>query len=261
MAVRTRPQPSRRKVRPEKRKTQKVVPRGIRVDVSVADRVKSRKRLEEVQREIEDLTRQVDQATSLLKKVILRKELASKEEERQKLYEMLHLVNTGPSNVNTFEKAITIQERRAQNNETRKRYKERMNTPPLMTRSPIRVKMPSLKMKNRMAINATRLKELQRKQIENGYERFIRFGEEIRTREAREKAATDDAVRLVRKMQTSWVNPEVKRAREEQSELETQQKILFQTQKEDSDIPKELLNMMTNAKKRRSRPMPRLKIR
>ena len=268
MATRTRPQPRpqpRKKVRPNankpKRTTQKMVPRGIKVDAAtVADRVKSRKRLDEVQREIEDLTRQVDEAPTILEKVTLRKEIATKEEERQKLYEMMHLVNTGPTNMNTFEKAITLRERRARNKETQK-LKTKMKD--LLTRSPVRVKMPTLTLKNRMAINRARLRALNNQQIQNGFKRAIRFAEDLRTKEAREKAAENDAEaeRLLKKMQTKWVNPELKKAQEEQSELETQQKLFFQIHKEDdSEMPSELLHMAVNAKKtRKSRPMPKIR--
>jgi hypothetical protein len=224
----------------------------------VAERVKSRKRLGEVQREIEDLTRQVDEAPTLLEKVTLRKEMAMKEEERQKLYEMMHLVNTGPTNMNTFEKTITLQERRARNKETQKLKKAQ----DLLTRSPVRVKMPTLKLKNRMAINRARLRALNTQQMQNGFKRVIRFAEDQRTKEAREKAAENDAEaeRLLKKMQTKWVNPELKKAQEEQAELESQQKLFFQIQKEDvSDMPSELLNMAVNAKTRKSKPMPKIR--
>lgn len=279
MATRTRPQP-RRKVRPTKavnankplRKTQKLVPRGgIRVDAVVAhqvhpslvaERVKSRKRLDEVQREIEDLTRRVDEAPTLLEKVTLRKEMATKEEERQKLYEMMRLVNTGPTNMDTFEKTITLRERRARNKETQK-LKPKIQE--LLTRSPVRVQMPTLKMKNRMAINRARLRALNTMQMQDGFKRAIRFAEDQRTKEAREKAAENDAEaeRLLKKMQTKWVNPELKKAQEEQAELESQQKLFFQIQKEDdSEMPSELLNMAVNAKKtRKSKPMPKPKLR
>lgn len=276
MTTRTRPQP-RRKVRPTKpanankpankpkRTTQKLVPRGgIRVDEVVAhqvhpslvaERVKSRKRLDEVQREIEDLTREVEQVDTLLEKVTLRKKLAMKEEERQKLYEMMHLVNTGPANMNTFEKAITLRERRARNKETQK-LKTKMQD--LLTRSPVRVMLPTLKMKNRMAINRVRLDDIKTKKIQNEFKRAIRFKEDERTKEAREKEAEDDAEaeRMLKRTQTKWVNPELKKAKEEQSALETQQKLFFEAHKEDSEMPSELLNMMVNANTRKSMPVP-----
>jgi hypothetical protein len=241
-----------------------MVPRGIKVDAAtVADRVKSRKRLDEVQREIEDLTRQVDEAPTLLEKVTLRKKLAMKEEEREKLYDDTILnkdLNTVPVNLDAVEKAITLRERRARNKETQKL---KTNMQKLLTRSPVRVKMPTLTLKNRMAINSARLRALNNQQIQNGFKRAIRFAEDLRTKEAREKAAENDAEaeRLLKKMQTKWVNPELKKAQEEQSELETQQKLFFQIQKEDdSEMPSELLHMAVNAKKtRKSRPMPKIR--
>ena len=237
-----------------------MVPRGIKVDAAtVADRVKSRKRLGEVQREIEDLTRQVDEAPTILEKVTLRKKLAMKEEEREKLYDDT-ILNTVPVNLDAVEKAITLRERRARNKETQK-LKTKMKD--LLTRSPVRVKMPTLTLKNRMAINRARLRALNNQQIQNGFKRAIRFAEDLRTKEAREKAAENDAEaeRLLKKMQTKWVNPELKKAQEEQSELETQQKLFFQIHKEDdSEIPSELLHMAVNAKKtRKSRPMPKIR--
>jgi hypothetical protein len=241
-----------------------MVPRGIKVDAAtVADRVKSRKRLGEVQREIEDLTRQVDEAPTILEKVTLRKKLAMKEEEREKLYDDTILnkdLNTVPVNLDAVEKAITLRERRARNKETQK-LKTKMQV--LLTRSPVRVKMPTLTLKNRMAINSARLRALNNQQIQNGFKRVIRFAEDLRTKEAREKAAENDAEaeRLLKKMQTKWVNPELKKAQEEQSELETQQKLFFQIHKEDdSEMPSELLHMAVNAKKtRKSRPMPKIR--
>jgi hypothetical protein len=241
-----------------------MVPRGIKVDAAtVADRVKSRKRLDEVQREIEDLTRQVDEAPTLLEKVTLRKKLAMKEEEREKLYDDTILnkdLNTVPLNLDAVEKAITLRERRARNKETQKL---KTNMQKLLTRSPVRVKMPTLTLKNRMAINSARLRALNNQQIQNGFKRAIRFVEDLRTKEAREKAAENDAEaeRMLKKMQTKWVNPELKKAQEEQSELETQQKLFFQIQKEDdSEMPSELLHMAVNAKKtRKSRPMPKIR--
>jgi hypothetical protein len=236
--------------------------------VTVADRVKSRKRLGEVQREIEDLTRQVEQASTLLEKVNLRKNLTMKEEERDKLYEHTILnkdLNTVPVNLDAVERAVTIQERRARNNETRKKIKaekeEKMYVQRLLTREPVRVKMPTLKLKNRMAINAARLKELDKKQLLNGFQRVIRFAEDLRTKEAREKAAENDAEaeRLLKKMQTKWVNPELKKAQEEQSALESQQRLLFQSHKDNSEMPSELLHMAVNAKTRKSRPMPKIR--
>ena len=230
---------------------------------TVADRVKSRKRLGEVQREIEDLTRQVDEAPTILEKVTLRKKLAMKEEEREKLYDDTILnkdLNTVPVNLDAVEKAITLRERRARNKETQK-LKTKMQV--LLTRSPVRVKMPTLTLKNRMAINSARLRALNNQQIQNGFKRVIRFAEDLRTKEAREKAAENDAEaeRLLKKMQTKWVNPELKKAQEEQSELETQQKLFFQIHKEDdSEMPSELLHMAVNAKKtRKSRPMPKIR--
>ena len=247
-----------------------MVPRGIRVDAAtVADRVKSRKRLGEVQREIEDLTRQEEQATTLLEKVTLRKKLAMKEEEREKLYDHTILnkglnkgLNTEPVNLDAIERAVTIQERRARNNETRKKKKaennEKRTIQRLLVRSPVRVIMPTLKMKNRMAINRARLDDLKTKKIQNEFKRAIRFREDEQTKDAREKAAENDAEaeRMLKKMQTRWVNPELKKAREEQSALETQQKLFFEAHKEDSDMPSELLNMMVNAKPRKAMPMP-----
>jgi hypothetical protein len=241
-----------------------MVPRGIKVDAAtVADRVKSRKRLGEVQREIEDLTRQVDEAPTILEKVTLRKKLAMKEEEREKLYDDTILnkdLNTVPVNLDAVEKAITLRERRARNKETQK-LKPKIQE--LLTRSPVRVQMPTLKMKNRMDINRARLRALNTMQMQDGFKRAIRFAEDQRTKEAREKAAENDAEaeRLLKKMQTKWVNPELKKAQEEQSELESQQKLFFQIQKEDnSEMPSELLNMAVNAKKtRKSRPMPKIR--
>jgi len=64
----------------------------------IAERVKQRKRLEEVQREIEDISRQLENTKNINEVVKLRKLLAEKEQERDKLYhltkEEVNLVKT-----------------------------------------------------------------------------------------------------------------------------------------------------------------------
>lgn len=72
------------------KQTKKLVPKGIRV--SVAERVKLRKRMDEIQREIEALTREVE-AAPLKERVRLRTALHHKEEERDNLYIRLKEAN------------------------------------------------------------------------------------------------------------------------------------------------------------------------
>jgi hypothetical protein len=65
----------------------------------IAERVKQRKRLEEVQREIEDISRQLENTKNINEVVKLRKKLAEKEQERVKLYDLTKEVNLDAVNL------------------------------------------------------------------------------------------------------------------------------------------------------------------
>ena len=77
--------PRKTRSRPRRPKTRKKPMKGSSV---IAERVKQRKRLEEVQREIEDISRQLENTKNINEVVKLRKLLAEKEQERGKLYHL-----------------------------------------------------------------------------------------------------------------------------------------------------------------------------
>jgi len=213
-----RPRPSQ-KPKP----TKKLVPRGG-IRVSVADRVKLRRRMDEVQREIEALTREVE-AAPLKERVRLRTALHHKEEERDNLYMRLKEANrvtegtlwtndVGPNNVITNEvgpndvtnpevdlnavnvdlNAVnkvtkpTLKERRTQNRQTRKQKKALRN---MITRMTVR-EAALENFKTRKARNADRLKhQLAELELQKHQDRLAlvkRRLEEERTRKAREEA-------------------------------------------------------------------------
>ena len=192
--------------------------------MSVADRVKLRRRMDEVQREIETLAREVE-AAPLKERVRLRTELHHKEEERDNLYTQLKATNevvanrvtdvTNPDvdlnavNPNVDLNAVnpdvdlnavnevtnvakpTLKERRTQNRQTRKQKKALRNMINRMT-----VRETALEnFKVRKARNAERLKlqlaELELQKHQDRLAKVKRRMEEERTRKAREQADPD----------------------------------------------------------------------
>jgi len=306
MEDRPKPRPKTRKpTNGPKRKTKKMVPKGKRVDArTVANRVKNRKRIDELQREIEELTRQEEHAPSIASRVVLRRQLAEKEEERDKLYRAINavarnadtnagvvgttlntIVETNAENtklddrnaentklddmdvvnldavnldavnldaVNLVEKPMTLRERRAQNRETRKlRKEEKERIQRLLNSEPVRVNVSTLKMRNRKAMHAAQLEKLNLMKIQNELDRATR----LLNMEKRDKAAAEnsEAHHLLQQMQTKWIRPELKKAQQEEKAMEAQQRVLFQAQAKETNIPSEVLQMMTRRPKAKLR--------
>jgi succinate dehydrogenase / fumarate reductase iron-sulfur subunit len=91
--------------------------------LSVGERVVKRRQLAEVQREIEEISRKLETEMSLYKIVELRKELKIKEDERDKLYKETQ-DDKNVVNMDKVEKTLTLMQRRAENQVTRKQSQE-----------------------------------------------------------------------------------------------------------------------------------------
>ena len=225
--------------------------------ISVGERVKLRRRLAEVQREIEDISRRLETEKSLYKIVELRKELKKKEEERDALYKATQNGPKNVVNVNAVEKMMTLAERRQRNHVTRKQRKEekqeRERVAKLLTREPLHVEL-KLSLTDRKAINAERIKDLQRAKIRNEFARASRYIEQIHSQEANDKKALEDekAAYLLKQMATNWENPEVQKERKKQSLMESKQKGFYLQQAQEGNMPMELKAMIAKPK-----PKPR----
>jgi hypothetical protein len=248
---------------PKRRTPKKPRRREQATGPSVGERVVKRKRLAEVQREIEEISRKLETEMSLYKIVELRKELKKKEEERDDLYKETQNGDKNVVNVDTIEKRIGLVERRQRNRETQKQRKEekqeRERVAKLLTRDPLHVEL-KLSLKDRKAINAERIKELQRAKIRNEFARASRYIEQIHTQEANDKKTLEDekAAYLLKKMATDWENPEAKKERKKQSVMEAKQKGFYSQLASNGNAPSELKEMMVKAKQKpRPKPKPR----
>ena len=227
--------------------------------ISVGERVKLRRRLAEVQREIEDISRKLETEKSLFAIVELRKEFEKKDEERDALYKATQNGPKNVVNVNAVEKMMTLAERRQRNHVTRKQRKEekqeRERVAKLLTRDPLHVEL-KLSLTDRKAINAERIKDLQRAKIRNEFARASRYIEQIHTQEANDKKALEDekAAYLLKQMATNWENPEVQKERKKQSAMESKQKGFYLQQAQEGNMPMELKAMIA-----KPRPKPRLR--
>ena len=210
-----------RKTTRSKPKTKKLVPRGKRV--SVADRVKARKRMDEVQREIEDISRRIETEKYLGEIVKLRRLFEEKDNERDRLYkEVQNKAKNEPKNVPDVVKK-TLQERRA-NNKTKKNMKEQMQKEQMQNEIRPRINAPTLKLRDRKALNLERMYQLKKKD---------------------EFAPEDETAHLLKEMQT-WVKPKVEYVSEK----------AYYSMKEEDDVPKELRSMIIRAKPPK-RPKPK----
>lgn len=252
--------------KPEKRRTPKKPRRReqatqgpAQAGPSVGERVVKRKRLAEVQREIEEISRKLETERTLYKIVELRKELKKKEEERDDLYKATQDGDKNVVNMDTAEKMVTLMERRARNRETQKQRKEekqeRERVAKLLTRDPLHVEL-KISLKNRKAMNAERIKNLQRAKIRNEFARASRYIEQIHSQEANDKKALEEeeAARMVKKMATDWENPEAKKARKKESVMEAKQKSFYSQLASNGNAPNELKKMMVKSK---PKPRPR----
>jgi hypothetical protein len=253
--------------KPEKRRTPKKPRRREQAtqgpaqatDISVGERVVKRKRLAEVQREIEEISRKLETERTLYKIVELRKELKKKEEERDKIYKETQNGDKNVVNMDTAEKMVTLMERRARNRETQKQRKEekqeRERVAKLLTRDPLHVEL-KISLKDRKAMNAERIKNLQRAKIRNEFARASRYIEQIHSQEANDKKALEEeeAARMVKKMATDWENPEAKKARKKESVIEAKQKGFYSQLASNGNAPSELKAMMVKSK---PKPRPR----
>ena len=204
----------------------------------IAERVKQRKRLEEVQREIEDITRQLENTKNINEVVKLRKLLAEKEQERGKLYHLtkqevnmvktsvnldavnldLDAVNLDLNAVNAAPLTMKLQNRRVRNRESRKVAKEKAKMVSLLESKPIRVEPPKLKFSDRKGIAELMLLKSDLLRQHNALDR-------VKERAAREKEnkELDEIQHLLKQMETKWENPVQKKEREEQKALERTQ--------------------------------------
>lgn len=227
--------------------------------ISVGERVKLRRQLAQVQREIEDISRKLETEKSLFAIVELRKEFEKKDEERDALYKATQNGPKNVVNVNAVEKMMTLAERRQRNHVTRKQRKEekqeRERVAKLLTREPLHVEL-KLSLTDRKAINAERIKDLQRAKIRNEFARASRYIEQIHSQEANDKKALEDekAAYLLKQMATNWENPEVQKERKKQSVMESKQKDFYLQQSQEGDVPMELKAMIA-----KPRPKPRLR--
>ena len=229
-----KPRPKTKKTEP-KTKTRKKPMKGPWV---IAERVKQRKRLEEVQREIEDITRQLENTKNINEVVKLRKLLAEKEQERGKLYHLtkqevnmvktsvnLDAVNLDAVNLDAVNQGLNLnaaplklQNRRVRNQETRKVAKEKAKMVSLLESKPIRVEPPKLKFSDRKGIAELMLLKSDLLRQHNALYR-------VKERAAREKEnkELDEIQHLLKQMETKWENPIQKKEREEQKALERTQ--------------------------------------
>ena len=225
--------------------------------ISIGERVNLRRRLAEVQREIEDISRKLETEKSLFAIVELRKAFEKKDEERDALYKATQNGPKNVVNVNAVEKMMTLAERRQRNHVTRKQRKEekqeRERVAKLLTRDPLHVEL-KLSLKDRKAINAERIKDLQRAKIRNEFARASRYIEQIHSQEANDKKALEDekAAYLLKQMATNWENPEVQKERKKQSAMESKQKGFYLQQAQEGNMPMELKAMIAKPK-----PIPR----
>jgi hypothetical protein len=251
--------------KPEKRRTPKKPRRReqatqvAQAGLSVGERVVMRRRLAEVQREIEEISRKLETEMSLYKIVELRKELKKKEEERDELYKATQNGDKNVVNMDTAEKMVTLIERRTRNRETQKQRKEekqeRERVAKLLTRDPLHVEL-KISLKNRKAMNAERIKNLQRAKIRNEFARASRYIEQIHSQEANDKKTLEEeeAARMVKQMATDWENPEAKKERKKQSVMEAKQKGFYSQLASNGNAPNELKAMMVKPKQK---PRPR----
>jgi hypothetical protein len=221
----------------------------------IAERVKQRKRLEEVHREIVDITRQLENTKNINEVVKLRKLLAEKEQERNKLYHLtkinqevnLNAVNLNAVNLDAVNQGLNLnavnavnqglnldavnlnavnldavnaaplklQNRRARNRETRKVAKEKAKMVTLLESKPIRVEPPKLTFSDRKGIAELMLLKSDLLRQHNALDR-------VKERAARQKknAELDEIQGLLKQMQTKWENPLQKKEREEREALE-----------------------------------------
>lgn len=242
---------------PKKPKARRAQAQGTAQGISVGERVKLRRQLTEVQREIEDISRRLETEMSLYKIVELRKELKKKEEERDALYKSTQNGPNNVVNVNAVEKMMTLAERRQRNHVTRKQRKEekqeRERVAKLLTRDPLHVEL-KLSLTDRKEKNAERIEKLKEMKIRNEFARASRYIEQIHTQEANDKKALEDekAAYLLKKMATNWENPEAQKERKKQSVMESKQKGFFLQQSQEGDMPMELKAMIA-----KPRPKPR----
>jgi hypothetical protein len=150
-----------------KPKTKKLS-RGKRASVSVADRVKTRKRMDELQREIEDISRRIEAERYLGEIVKLRRLFEEKDNERDRLYKEIQNENktkakNNPKNALDIVKKKTLQERRA-NNKTKKNMKDQMKKDQMQNVMRPRINATTLKLKDRKALNLEHMYQMKKEE-------------------------------------------------------------------------------------------------
>jgi hypothetical protein len=147
-----RPKPSRRK-----KNKNGPMSKAKSSKMTIADRVNKRKRLSELQREIEDLSRRIEAETSLGEIVKLRRLFEEKDNERDRLYKEVMAMNGKNKNRNVdvpfLLKKMTLQERRA------KKTKKVEIRPRIIAQT---LKLKDLKLKDRKALNLERMYQLKK---------------------------------------------------------------------------------------------------
>jgi hypothetical protein len=251
--------------KPEKRRTPKKPRRREQATdgLSVGERVVKRRQLAEVQREIEEISRKLETEMSLYKIVELRKELKIKEGKRDELYKETQNGDKNVVNMDKVEKTLTLMQRRAENQVTRKQRKEekqeRERVAKLLTRDPLHVEL-KLSLTDRKKKNTERIENLQRAKIRNEFARASRYIEQIHSQEANDKKTLEDekAAYLLKQMATNWENPEAKKERKKQSVMEAKQKGFYSQLASNGNAPNELKEMMVKPKQKpRPKPKPR----
>jgi hypothetical protein len=257
-----RPKPSRRKNKNgpmrSKAKTSKL---------TVADRVNKRKRLSELQREIEDLNRRIEAETSLGEIVKLRRLFQEKDNDRDRLYKEVMAMNNGKIknvvDVPFLLKKMTIQERRAKN-----KTKNKVEMRP-------RIIAQTLKLKDRKALNLERMyqlkkneelaqEEAEKKRLKDPTQEDLDLDEPdfdladlvgVQDKIPRINATLKLKDRNALNLERMYQDAESARLKEMQPRVkyDVSEKAYY-AMKEDGDVPKELRSMGLKPLKKRPKP-------
>jgi len=227
-----RPKPSRRKKNKNgpmsKAKTSKM---------TVADRVNKRKRLSELQREIEDLSRRIEAESSLGEIVKLRRLFEEKDNERDRLYKEVMAMNGKNKNKNVdvpfLLKKMTLQERRA------KKTKKVEIRPRIIAQT---LKLKDLKLKDRKALNLERMYQLKKNEEEEAEKKKVEIPQEVDLDEP-------DFADLVGVQDKRPNDPSLERMYQMQKNEEE----MPQTNV-NYDVPKELRSMVIKTLKKKPKP-------
>ena len=205
--------------------------------MTVADRVNKRKRLSELQREIEDLSRRIEAESSLGEIVKLRRLFEEKDNERDRLYKEVMAMNGKNKNKNVdvpfLLKKMTLQERRA------KKTKKVEIRPRIIAQT---LKLKDLKLKDRKALNLERMYQLKKNEEEEAEKKKVEIPQEVDLDEP-------DFADLVGVQDKRPNDPSLERMYQMQKNEEE----MPQTNV-NYDVPKELRSMVIKTLKKKPKP-------